>query len=53
MENTKDFEELMKKVDSVDAEEQFKASIELARICGVPEKDILKSEKEIDSLFLD
>lgn len=53
MEDTKDFEELMKKAMSEDANESFKASIELARICGVPEKDILKSEKEIDSLFLD
>ena len=53
MEDIKDFEELMKRVMSEDANESFNASIDLARICGVPEEDILKSVKEIDSLFLD
>lgn len=53
MKNIESFEELVEKAFSDDSNEAFSASIELARACGVPDKDILKNEQDVNALFLD
>lgn len=51
-EDEKTFEEIMDQAFSKDPEEAFQGSIKLARLSGVPEDEILKSQEDIDRFFL-
>lgn len=46
------FKDIIKKCYSSSSEERLNASVELARYVGVPEEDILHSDKEAEAFFM-
>ena len=47
-----EFENVAEQAFSKDPKVAFEGSVKLARMCGVPENEILKSKEDIDRLFL-